>query len=62
MEGSALLSSWYTNLLSALIIVLAGEGGSVRLVSVGLVNTRMDGGTSPAATFVGFNYYGEYFS
>jgi hypothetical protein len=38
--------SWYTNLLSALIIVLAGEGGSVRLVSVGLVNTRVDGGKS----------------
>jgi solute carrier family 35 (GDP-fucose transporter), member C1 len=57
VDGSALLLSWYTNLLSAAalapIIVLAGEGGGVLdLLSGGLVNTRVDGGMSPAATFV----------
>jgi len=57
VNGSALLLSWYTNLLSAValgpIIVLAGEGGGVLdLLTGGLVNTRTDGGMGPVATFV----------
>lgn len=57
VDGSALSLSWYTNLLSAValapIIVLAGEGGGVwDLLSGSLVNMRVDGGMSPAATFV----------
>jgi GDP-fucose transporter C1 len=57
VDGSALLLSWYTNLLSAValapIIVLAGEGGGVLdLLTGGLVNTRTDGGLGPVATFV----------
>jgi len=57
VDGSALLLSWYTNLLSAValtpIIVLAGEGGGVLdLLTGGLVNTRTDGGMGPVATFV----------
>ena len=57
VDGSALLLSWYTNLLSAValcpIILLAGEGGGIMdLLTGGLVNTRTDGGMGPVATFV----------
>jgi GDP-fucose transporter C1 len=57
VDGSALLLSWYTNLLSAValapIVLLAGEGGAVLdLLAGNLVNTRVDGGMGPTATFL----------
>ena len=57
VDGSALLLSWYTNLLSAValapLIVLAGElGGVLDLMNGSLVNTSLDGGMGPVSTFI----------
>jgi len=57
VDGSALLLSWYTNLLSAgalaPIVLLAGEGGGVLdLLFGGLEATNVGGGMGPVATFV----------
>lgn len=57
VNGSALLLSWYTNLLSAIVlcplIVLVGEGGDVLKLLFGSeeVNTT-DGGLSAFGTFL----------
>lgn len=55
--GSALLLSWYTNLLSAVvllpIVVLAGEGGDVVKLLSGLDDSmKNSGGMSALRTFM----------
>ncbi|KAG6836276.1 hypothetical protein H0H93_009548 [Arthromyces matolae] len=56
VNGSALLLSWYTNLLSAIILLpicfLAGEGPGVMEVFFGDAPVSADGGMSLFATFV----------
>lgn len=54
VDGSALLLSWYTNLLSAVVLLpicfLAGEGSGISTLLFG-VEEGIDGGMSPLATF-----------
>ena len=57
VDGSALMLSWYTNLLSAValvpIIVLVGEGGGVlALLSGGIAADTSDGSLGPVWTFI----------
>jgi GDP-fucose transporter C1 len=60
VDGSALLLSWYTNLLSAgvlaPIVILAGEGSSIWSLFFGVAEIgdmpEVDGAISPFTTFI----------
>ncbi|RDB17238.1 GDP-fucose transporter 1 [Hypsizygus marmoreus] len=56
VNGSALLLSWYTNLISAIVLLpiclLAGEGPGVLKLLSGDVVLAPDGGMSPLRTFM----------
>lgn len=57
VNGSTLLLSWYTNLLSAIvlapIVILAGEGPDVlKLLSGTAAELAVEGGMSPLRTFM----------